>query len=60
VVVPCSGIGVGENAPGLVLNPFWTESKVGAVVVVALIGEGRWRQGRLSASPTREGRKKSV
>jgi hypothetical protein len=49
-----------ENAPGLVLNPFWTESKVGAVVVVALIGEGRWRQGRLSASPTREGRKKSV
>jgi hypothetical protein len=37
-----------------VLNPFWKESKVGAVVVVALIGEGRWRQGWLGARPTRE------
>jgi hypothetical protein len=53
-VVSCSGMGVGENAPGSVLNPFWKESKVGAVVVVTLIGEGRWRQGWLGARPTRE------
>jgi hypothetical protein len=59
-VVPYSGMGVGENAPGLVLNPFWIESEVGAIVVVALIGEGQCRQGRLSARTTREGRKKSV
>jgi hypothetical protein len=32
VAAPRRGIGVGENSPGMVLNPFWGEKVAGVMV----------------------------
>jgi hypothetical protein len=55
-VVPCLGIGVGENALGMVLNPFWG-GKVAGGGLSGAMSRGWWR---LGARPIGKERRKSV